>query len=226
MAQQTQGRAFGCLLHGDAYPWRSSHNCLVGPVVWCLATSQFLFRGGDCRSVVGRKGKDGNWIAIELTQDHQIDTHEGEKQRLLSEHPNEPDIIKSNRVKGRLQVHSKGLGLRFCESFGVFFHSQLEDWETGFTSEWNIITRYGGPRPVRCSKITQFQLPRVHKRYIETGWHPPYTTARPDISHYEITEGDRFIVLGSDGLFQVRALVGIRLVFDAVRCCRTWTLRQ
>jgi len=58
---------------------------------------------GDCRCVIGRCNDDGQWQCIPLTHDHQIDVNPKEKQRLLSEHPNEADVIKRNRVKGRLQ---------------------------------------------------------------------------------------------------------------------------
>src|SRR4051794_1905462 len=50
--------------------------------------------------------------AIELTRDHQIDTNESERQRLLKEHPNELDVVYHDRVKGRLQP-TRGLGTRF-----------------------------------------------------------------------------------------------------------------
>eukprot|EP01083_Nonionella_stella_P172941 594997_1 len=57
---------------------------------------------GDCRAIVGRK-VDEEWKCIELTCDHQINMNPKERNRLLREHPNEADIIKRNRVKGRLQ---------------------------------------------------------------------------------------------------------------------------
>merc|ERR1712176_231102 len=57
---------------------------------------------GDCRAIIG--SKQGNeWKCVELTCDHQINLNPKERLRLLSEHPNESDIIKRNRVKGRLQ---------------------------------------------------------------------------------------------------------------------------
>ena len=77
---------------------------------------------GDCRAIIGAKHglfmivdcvlysqcvmmkKTGDeWKCIELTCDHQINLNPKERQRLLTEHPNEADIIKRNRVKGRLQ---------------------------------------------------------------------------------------------------------------------------
>jgi hypothetical protein len=60
-------------------------------------------------SAAGGPGLGGTYRAIALSEDHQIDTNEAERKRLLTEHPNEPDIIHHNRVKGRLQP-TRGLG--------------------------------------------------------------------------------------------------------------------
>lgn len=69
--------------------------------------------GGDCRAVIGRRvtASDGSvsYRAIALSEDHQIDTNPSERERLLSQHPNEEDIISKSRVKGRLQP-TRGLG--------------------------------------------------------------------------------------------------------------------
>jgi pyruvate dehydrogenase phosphatase len=67
---------------------------------------------GDCRAVIGRRktGKTGvTWEAIELSKDHQIDVNPAERKRLLKAHPDEPDVITHNRVKGRLEP-TRGLG--------------------------------------------------------------------------------------------------------------------
>jgi len=46
---------------------------------------------------------------VELSVVHQIDLNAREKERLLSQHPNEPDILRSDRVKGALQP-TRGFG--------------------------------------------------------------------------------------------------------------------
>jgi pyruvate dehydrogenase phosphatase len=67
--------------------------------------------GGDVRAIIGRKDSSAptGYSLIELSRDHQIDTHYHERERLLSEHPDELDIIRHNRVKGRLQP-TRGMG--------------------------------------------------------------------------------------------------------------------
>jgi len=57
---------------------------------------------GDVRAVVGRRDGDG-YKAISLTNDHQHNLHPGERERLLSMHPCEPNVLNKNRVKGHLQ---------------------------------------------------------------------------------------------------------------------------
>jgi pyruvate dehydrogenase phosphatase len=69
---------------------------------------------GDCRAVVARKTGAASsrdkiaYEAVELTTDHQIE-NEAERERLILNHPNEPDIVYRNRVKGRLQP-TRGMG--------------------------------------------------------------------------------------------------------------------
>ena len=73
---------------------------------------------GDCRAIIGRRRSTNTelntaemrghcsspaHIAISLSRDHQIDTNPSERDRLLNAHPNEDDVIRRNRVKGRLQ---------------------------------------------------------------------------------------------------------------------------
>ena len=77
---------------------------------------------GDVRAIIGRRRvaegavgavRDGRphstHIAVPLSWDHQIDANPGERERLLAAHPNEPDVIRRNRVKGRLQP-TRGFG--------------------------------------------------------------------------------------------------------------------
>ena len=48
-------------------------------------------------------------VAVALSHDHQIDTNPAERERLLSQHAGEDDVIRRNRVKGRLQP-TRGFG--------------------------------------------------------------------------------------------------------------------
>ena len=88
----------------------------------CLTVSHVAGRtvrtanAGDCRTIVGRRIRDASkpgeaatYQAVELTSDHQIDTNPYERERLLRNHPDEDDVIRNARVKGRLQP-TRGFG--------------------------------------------------------------------------------------------------------------------
>ena len=81
---------------------------------------------GDCRAIIGRRvdpkaaasvpsavrmghQREPRHVAVELSHDHQIDVNPGERERLLREHVGEDDVLKRNRVKGRLQP-TRGFG--------------------------------------------------------------------------------------------------------------------
>eukprot|EP01083_Nonionella_stella_P013839 38944_1 len=67
---------------------------------------------GDCRAIIARRIKDSypsRFEAIQLTEDHQIDTNAKERERILREHPNEMNVIHRHRVKGGLQP-TRGIG--------------------------------------------------------------------------------------------------------------------
>lgn len=50
-----------------------------------------IANAGDCRTVIGRRNKEGLWEARALTRDHTPGT-ESEFIRLQTEHPNEPQV--------------------------------------------------------------------------------------------------------------------------------------
>jgi serine/threonine protein phosphatase PrpC len=115
---------------------------------------------GDCRTIVGRrvpknnqpvneKGEQMNteykYQAIELTEDHQIDTNHLERQRLLRDHPDEADIILKNRVKGRLQP-TRGFGDGFYKRKEFYNARTLNKpyavWTPPYTTVEPDITSY------------------------------------------------------------------------------------
>lgn len=97
----------------------------------------------------------------ELTVPHQIDLNYYEKQRLINEHPGEPDVIARDRVKG---------GLQPTRAFG----------------------------DAHYKKMSYYRL-KYPDRAMDK-WFPPYITAKPDQSTYNLTPQDRYLVLSSDGL--------------------------
>jgi pyruvate dehydrogenase phosphatase len=60
--------------------------------------------------------------------------------------------------------------------------------------------RYKWPR----EKLQKIVVPHFGEQVIPPNYHtPPYLTAKPDIQYHKLTPKDKFLVLGSDGLFDV-----------------------
>lgn len=108
---------------------------------------------GDCRTIVGRRvarltaagETEYQYQAVELTTDHQIDTNHLERERLLRDHPDEPDIISRNRVKGRLQP-TRGFGDGFYKRREYYTSRTLarpyRQWTPPYTTVEPDITTY------------------------------------------------------------------------------------
>lgn len=111
---------------------------------------------GDCRAVVGRRSwvvdeKTGDKKAVykpfDLTHEHQIDKNFFERQRLLREHPNEWDVLKRDRVKGRLQP-TRGLGDGMYKRMDIFLRRDsritngYKSWTVPYTTAEPDITRH------------------------------------------------------------------------------------
>lgn len=59
---------------------------------------------GDCKAVLGSYGEGNNWVAKELTRDHN-EKNETEINRILREHPvtEKYNLIRDGRLLGRIQ---------------------------------------------------------------------------------------------------------------------------
>jgi serine/threonine protein phosphatase PrpC len=150
---------------------------------------------GDCMAVVGRRRPESKRAAtaehrpdssggvrflsgnnptagqtrdfVNLNLEHQIDVEPAERRRLLDQHKGESDIVRRNRIKGRLQP-TRGLGDGSYKAKPYYEH-----------------------RP-----------DRFKERYPANTWLPPYSSSQPDVTQYQLREGDEFLVVSTDGLFQ------------------------
>eukprot|EP00808_Paulinella_micropora_P023194 g63265.t1 len=101
---------------------------------------------GDCRALIGRRDpKTGNWIVIPLSEDHQLH-NPAERARLVAEHPNEKDITKQNRIKGRLEpTRTLGDGTYKRNSFFQArprMMAKYLDWTVPYVTAYPEIRRY------------------------------------------------------------------------------------
>lgn len=139
---------------------------------------------GDCSAVLGTITDTGQWQTTKLTNEHNSD-NVAEVRRILGEHPaNERDSV----IRG-----DRLLGqLAPLRAFGDF--------------------RYKWPSETLKKAFTDdgYYTQAVPHNYFT----PPYLTACPEITHHLLTPRDRFMVIASDGLWdmmspmQVVKLVG------------------
>lgn len=128
---------------------------------------------GDCRAVIGRLRPDGQWMAIPLSIDQNVD-NEAELRRLCDAHPNEErTIVKSDRLLGML-IPVRAFGdIRF---------------------KWSAHD---------LKRLAEVMGEQNASSFVPMNYRsPPYLTANPDVVHHRLTTGDRFMIIASDGLWE------------------------
>ncbi|XP_015813824.3 pyruvate dehydrogenase [acetyl-transferring]-phosphatase 1, mitochondrial [Nothobranchius furzeri] len=135
---------------------------------------------GDSRAVLGVQEQDGHWSAISLTNDHNAQNPD-ELQRVLGEHP-----PSEHRTAVR---HDRLLGLLLpFRAFGdVRFKWSPEMLNQLYESGPNVRSAVSG---------SVWGLP---PHYLT----PPYLSAQPEITRHLIRPADKFLVLATDGLWEL-----------------------
>ena len=149
---------------------------------------------GDTRAVLGRQNEKGEWIAVPLSFDHNVE-NEDEVNRVKSEHPSSEAsfVLKNNRLLGQL------IPLR---AFGDM--------------------RYKWPLKELKRIVSILETTYAQSILPMNYYTPPYLSCRPDVNHHKLTPQDKFLVLASDGLWenlsneQVVKLVGEHMQGEAV----------
>ncbi|XP_031806180.1 pyruvate dehydrogenase [acetyl-transferring]-phosphatase 2, mitochondrial [Sarcophilus harrisii] len=145
---------------------------------------------GDCRAILGVQEENGAWSCLPLTRDHNA-WNKSELLRLKKEHPEseERTVIMDDRLLGVL-MPSRAFGdvqLKWSKEL------QQSILQKGFDTE--------------ALNIYRFTPPNYHT--------PPYLTAEPEITYHKLRRQDKFLVLASDGLWDLlRNEDVIRLVVE------------
>ena len=129
---------------------------------------------GDSRALIASVDDQGSWTTKALSIDQTGDSA-SEVERIQGEHPGEANAIRRGRVLGCLQP-SRAFGdyrYKLNEIDGHKLKELPEHVRVYFRSE---------PRDLLT---------------------PPYVTARPEITTTTITDSTKFMVMGSDGLFEL-----------------------
>ncbi|MBN3288844.1 PDP1 phosphatase, partial [Polyodon spathula] len=133
---------------------------------------------GDSRAVLGVQEEDGSWTAVTLSNDHNAQ-NEDEIKRIRSQHPKneEKTVVKQDRLLGLLMPF---------RAFG--------DVKFKWSIELQKMVLESGPDQLNENEHTKFTPPDYHT--------PPYLTAKPEVIHHSLRPQDKFLVLGTDGLWE------------------------
>lgn len=146
---------------------------------------------GDCRAVLGVLEEDGSWSALPLSQDHNSQ-NQAEMERIKAQHPpSERDtVVTDDRLLGVLMP---------LRAFGdVRFKWSLE-------LQQSILASLKSGVDLDSLNLYQYTPPN----YLT----PPYLDVAPDITHHKLRPQDRFLILGTDGLWdELRNEEAVRLV--------------
>ncbi|XP_068598214.1 pyruvate dehydrogenase [acetyl-transferring]-phosphatase 1, mitochondrial-like [Brachionichthys hirsutus] len=171
-------------LPGEALPRPSPLRVALSGCTACVAHISdgvlHVANLGDSRAVLGVQGSDGRWSAVSLTNDHNAQNQD-ELQRILGEHPEseQKTAVRHGRLLGVL--------LPF-RAFG------------GFRFKWSaeMLRRvYETRRDVLSAASEASRMPPPH--YLT----PPYLSAEPEVTRHSIRPSDKFVVLASDGLWEL-----------------------
>uniref|UniRef100_A0A3Q2PIQ3 [Pyruvate dehydrogenase [acetyl-transferring]]-phosphatase 1, mitochondrial n=1 Tax=Fundulus heteroclitus TaxID=8078 RepID=A0A3Q2PIQ3_FUNHE len=138
----------------------------------------YIANAGDARAVLGVQEEDGSFSAHTLSNDHSAQNEE-EVARIRSEHPHSErkTVIRQDRLLGLLMPF---------RAFG--------DVKFKWSIELQKRVLESGPDQLHDNEHTKFIPPNYHT--------PPYLTAEPEITHHRLRPQDRFLVIGSDGLWE------------------------
>ncbi|XP_039665810.1 pyruvate dehydrogenase [acetyl-transferring]-phosphatase 2, mitochondrial [Perca fluviatilis] len=134
---------------------------------------------GDCRAVLGVLEEDGSWSALPLSQDHNSQ-NQAEMERIKAQHPpSESDtVVTDDRLLGVLMPLRAFGDVRFKWSHELQ-QSILASLEPGVDLDSLNLYQYTPPN------------------YLT----PPYLDVAPDITCHKLRPQDRFLILGTDGLW-------------------------
>ncbi|XP_061533701.1 pyruvate dehydrogenase [acetyl-transferring]-phosphatase 2, mitochondrial [Phycodurus eques] len=146
---------------------------------------------GDSRAVLGVQEADGSWTAVPLSQDHNC-CNRAELRRVRAQHPpsERRTVVTDDRLLGVL-MPSRAFGdVRFKWSHELQ-RSILASLESSVDPD--------------SLNLYHYTLPN----YLT----PPYLDAAPEVTYHKVRPQDRFLILGTDGLWdELRSQEAVRLV--------------
>ncbi|XP_052060113.1 pyruvate dehydrogenase [acetyl-transferring]-phosphatase 1, mitochondrial-like [Mytilus californianus] len=139
----------------------------------------YVANTGDCKAVLGVEVDKDHWNTVEMSHAH-TGYNSKEVRRVLNSHPNESShVIKGGRLFGSLAP---------LRAFGDMMYK----WSV---KERNQYLKLFKQHP----NFNVYSEVLMHEHYIT----PPYLTAEPEIIHRKLTPKDKFLVIASDGLYDM-----------------------
>ncbi|XP_051916239.1 pyruvate dehydrogenase [acetyl-transferring]-phosphatase 2, mitochondrial [Hippocampus zosterae] len=146
---------------------------------------------GDCRAVLGALEADGTWSAVPLSQDHKCQ-NQAELERIRAQHPpsERQTVVTDDRLLGVL-MPSRAFGdMRFKWSLEL---------------QRSILASLESDVDPDSLSLYHYTLPN----YLS----PPYLDAAPEVIYHKVRPQDRFLILGTDGLWdELSSQEAVRLV--------------
>lgn len=142
-------------------------------------TDLYVANTGDCRAILGVQVDNHHWNTVEMSHEH-TGYNPVEVRRVLKSHPNESsNVIKGGRLFGTLAP---------LRAFGDMMYKLS-------VKDRNKLIKHLHDHP----HFDFYKEMLSHQHYIT----PPYLTAEPEIIHRRLTPKDKFLVIASDGLFDM-----------------------
>lgn len=129
---------------------------------------------GDSRAIIVSTNDMGQWFVKPLSVD-QTGDNPTEVQRIHNEHPGEPNCIKNGRILGSLQP---------SRAFGDCRYK---------------IKDLNGKSPHDLPDHLKIYFRKEPRNFLT----PSYVTAKPEITTTQVDKYTKFMVIGSDGLFEL-----------------------
>ncbi|KAI8332260.1 phosphatase 2C-like domain-containing protein [Chlamydoabsidia padenii] len=134
---------------------------------------------GDSRVVIVRQEEDGTWSGRRLVEE-ESPANPAWKAHMISQHP--PDeaqnIVHRNRIFGLIAVGG---------SFGDIMYKVPRDYQ------------------IKVLPFIPYEaystFARYHHRIVVHYRTPPYLSSKPLTSHHKLQKGDKYVIIGTDGLW-------------------------
>lgn len=156
----------------------------------------YILNLGDSRAILATDAarEEGSLKAVQLTEAHTVDNL-SEQMKIVADHPDDPRPIYNGRLKGKLRV-TRALGVGYLKEvciliLGHSLSAKFSVWMSLLFLNCKLFPFLQGKMNDMLMGILQ----------IQNLCSPPYVYSEPFTMSHTVSDNDRFIVLGSDGLF-------------------------